>query len=137
MLWCVFDHSLTHVVVLNTVNGCGLKPPPAQREDQRVMGLEDSFCQAMLLYSKSYVTHSPFSRQHPAHQHRVAGVKVLHKLTRHTCTERKEQFLTIIVSVTTSSDGLNYTIFWRPFRYGMLKSQYWDGLPFLENDHGL
>ena len=84
MLWCVFDHSLTHVVVLNTVNGCGLKPPPAQREDQLVMGLEDSFWAS--LYSNSYVTHFPFSRQHPAHQHSVAGVKVLHKLTQHTCT---------------------------------------------------
>lgn len=49
MLWCVLEHPLSHIVVLDAVDGRGLEPPPAEGDDEGVASLEDSFVPAMFL----------------------------------------------------------------------------------------
>ncbi len=51
MLRRVFQQPVAHVVVLNGVQCDGLKPPPTQRDDQRVSRLQDLFVPSMFFQS--------------------------------------------------------------------------------------
>ncbi len=41
---CVFEQAVTSVMVLDVVEGNGLKAPPAQRQDERVTGFSRYDC---------------------------------------------------------------------------------------------
>ncbi len=84
MLWCVLEHPLSHVVVLDAVDGRGLEPPPAEGDDEGIASLEDPLVPAMFLDSHPDVAKTPLPRQNSAHYHWVVRVKVLHKFTRHS-----------------------------------------------------
>ena len=84
MLWCVFEHPLPHVVVLDAVDWCGLEPPPAKGDDEGVASFEDPLVPAMLLQPHPDVAETPLPWLDSTHYHRVVGIKVLHKFTRHS-----------------------------------------------------
>lgn len=46
---CVFEQAVTPVMVLDVVEGDGLKAPPAQRQDKRVTGFQDTIVPAVFL----------------------------------------------------------------------------------------
>ena len=52
-------------MVLDTVDGHGLEPPPAKRDDERVTSLEDSFVPAVLLQPHSDVAETPLPGRTP------------------------------------------------------------------------
>ena len=81
----VLQHPLSHVVILDAVNGRGLEPPPAEGDNERVTCLEDAFVPAMFLQPHSDKAEAPLPWQDSTHYHWVVGVKVLHKFTRHSC----------------------------------------------------
>lgn len=49
VLRCVFQQAVTSIVVLDVVEGDGLKAPPAQRQNERVAGFQDTIVPAMFL----------------------------------------------------------------------------------------
>ena len=61
MLWCVLEHPLSHVVVLDAVDGRGLEPPPAEGDDEWVTSLKDPFVPAMFLQPHSDVSETTLS----------------------------------------------------------------------------
>ena len=85
MLWGVLQHSLSHIVILDAVDGCGLEPPPAEGDNERVTRLEDAFMPAMFLQPHPDKAKAPLPWQDSTHYHCVVGVKVLHKFTWHSC----------------------------------------------------
>lgn len=58
----VLEHPLSHVMVLDAVDGRGLEPSPAEGDDERVACLEDAFVPAVLLESHADVAETPLSR---------------------------------------------------------------------------
>ena len=86
VVWSVFEHSLSHVVLLHAVDWGHLHPPPTHRQDERISGLEQPAVPAVLLEPDLHEPQSLLPRQQLPDNHWVGGVKVLHKLTRNTCT---------------------------------------------------
>ena len=84
MFGCILEHPLSHIVVLDAVDGRGLEPPPAEGDDEGVASLEDPLVPAMLLQPHPDVAETPLPRQDSTHYHRVVGIKVLHKFTWHS-----------------------------------------------------
>ncbi len=46
---CVFEQAVTSIMVFDVVEGNRLKAPPAQRQDERVTGFQDTIVPAVFL----------------------------------------------------------------------------------------
>ena len=85
VLRCVLDHPLASIVVLYAVDRHSLESPPANGEDQWVIGLQDLLVPPVLLQPQLHEPQPLLPREHRPHEDQVGGAEVCHTFTWNTC----------------------------------------------------
>ena len=85
VLRCVFQQSMSHIVILHEIIRNGLETSPAEGDDQWIFALENLLVPSMFLQTHLHVSRMRFSDRHAAENGDVSCVELIDKFAWDLC----------------------------------------------------